>query len=525
MLNITSINRVLFSFKFTAVVTIIAAVINIYYWLSGNIETIFTGYIVNPLATMKIITSISFMLLASIYFINNKKIVKTLVLTGVVIQCVQFLLILLNIDTTNNWALSAPITLILFCISFLSFYFIKVKTNKISFLVLNSSLYVLSTFAVFSYLLNAGEITSYRGFETLSWNTSILFFINSISLFELKLVKIIDKIQLKNIALSETRPYKYYPFFFLAPILLITVISILTYINILTVLDSSFIIILFLSISSFISMFAYSYNFIKHYVDINKKSKQLEIKNNELKKLNKHLKLLNKAINKKKTYLEDFATITSHSLREPIVALDEIDKITNLTPTVEGFSKEQVNEMYSSSILRLNQGINSLVNYHKFIKNEDKKQKEEISLSKSIKDTYKNLEYLKPKNTELDLDITSDPVLTKIYINNILEQLFNNSFKFKKNVDPLKIKIIGYKTKNTYNILFKNNGIGFNLKEHKKADIFKKGRRFHYQSSASNGYGLYFVKLYVKKLKGEINAFSVKDKGTAFRLIIKLPHE
>lgn len=203
----------------------------------------------------------------------------------------------------------------------MSFYFIKVKINKTSFLIVNGFLYVLSNFAVFLYLLNVNRVNAIIGFETLSWNTSILFFMNSISLFELKLVKRIDTLKFRNIGINESHPYKYYPFFFLMPILFITGISVLYQINLLTVIESAFIIILFLNTSSFINMFLYSYNFIKYYIEINEKSNQLQIKNHELSKLNEKLTSLNKTISKKKAYLEDFATITSHSLREPIVAL------------------------------------------------------------------------------------------------------------------------------------------------------------------------------------------------------------
>ncbi len=518
--NYSFVNRFFFSFKFTALATIIASFINIYFWLSGNINNIFTGYTINPDATMKIITSISFILLASIYFTNNKTLIKSLIAFGLIIQCIQFLLTFFNIYTSDYWALSSPITLVLFCLAFMSFYFIKVKINKTSFLIVNGFLYVLSNFAVFLYLLNVDRVNAIIGFETLSWNTSILFFMNSISLFELKLVKRIDTLKFRNIGINESHPYKYYPFFFLMPILFITGISVLYQINLLTVIESAFIIILFLNTSSFINMFLYSYNFIKYYIEINEKSNQLQIKNHELSKLNEKLTSLNKTISKKKAYLEDFATITSHSLREPIVALVELKKVTDCIPLKEEFPKEELNNMYMASIQRLNQGINSLINYHKFIKTEDLIHKAETTVSKSIKDTYKSLENLKPDDTTLNIDITSDQLFPKIYINNIFENLFTNSFKFKNKTEALNIQITCYKTKNAYNIFYKDNGIGINLKEHKN-DVFKKGKRFHYQSNSSNGYGLFFVKLYVNKLNGKIAVFSEVDKGTAFRIIIK----
>ncbi|MFD2550268.1 ATP-binding protein [Bizionia sediminis] len=520
LFNFKAVNRLLFSFKLTAVVILVASLANVYAWLAGNTNSIFTGYSVNPLATMKIITSISFIVLGALYFLKNKKIIHYVLALGLFIQGLELVFSVFNLETSYYWALSSPATIIMFVFSFLGFYFLSVKPKRQLFLLFNGSLYILASFSVFSYLLEVGQLNTYKGFETLSWNTSILFFIHAISMFEFKLVKIVDKLQLQNVTPQETHPYLYYPLFFLTPIVLITFTSILTHFNYLSVLDSALIIILFLSVSSLINMFLYFSNFIKYSIERNERAELLILKNSELTNLNKKLRKLNGVLNKKKSYLEDFASITSHSLREPIVALGELQKVTDYQSKEKAIAHNQLFGMYDSAIQRLNHGINSLINYHKFINTEYTQKKPEMTLSESIQYTLNKLAALKPTDMALELDIASDPVLPKVHINNILENLFTNAFKFRKNTEPLVVKISAYRVNGCYKIIFQDNGIGISNKVN-RADIFKKGKRFHHNSRSHNGYGLFFVKLYVSRLNGKIKVYSTAQKGTAFVIEIK----
>ncbi|MDH7911229.1 HAMP domain-containing sensor histidine kinase [Winogradskyella sp. SYSU M77433] len=512
-----------FSYKLTAIVTILVSVINITFWLTSDFHNVFSGYTINPSATMKVITSISFLLLGFVYFLKNKTLIQVLILSGLLIQTTQLCLISFGIVDPIAWRLSSIITIILFVLTYLALYFIKVKRLKVVFLLLNGSLYILSSFAVFYYLLDMEELNTIPGFETLSWNTAMLFFMNSISLFELKLIKRISPIKLDQITSRRTHPYNYFPYFFLIPILLIILTSVLAYNKIITVVQAAFFIILFLNTSSFINMFFYSYNFIIFYIEITKKSSELRSKNRKLNTMNTELVELNQKLKKKNAYLEDFATITSHNLREPIIALEELQKVSEQITSDESFTNEEVQTMFNTSIQRLNQGINSLVQYHNFIKNEDLIDDQKISLKAGIEYIYSNLEKSIPKNTSLTISIKDDLILSKNCIDTVFRNLLSNSFKYKRENVDLKITISAYKVNNTYNILYKDNGSGINLIFFKK-HLFRKRKRFHKRSHNSNGYGLYFTELCIKKLNGKMDIFSTPGKGTAFRIKIKLPH-
>lgn len=510
------------SYKLTAIATIAVSVINIYYWLVGDLFNIFTGYTINPVATMKAITSVGFLILVANYYLKNKRVIEILIFTGLLVQYTQFSLIYFEIVDPEDCYLSSPITIFMFSLAYLAFYFIKVRSKKILFLIFNGILYLLSAFAVFYYLLDMQELNTISGFETLSWNTAMLFFMNSISLFELKLIKHIDSMKLQEIISRKTHPYNYFPFFFLVPILLILFVSVLAYYKIITIVQATFLIFLFLNTSSFINMFFYSYNFILFYLNVTEKASELKVINRKLNNLNTELAKLNKQLKQKNTYLEDFATITSHNLREPIIALSELQKISEQITTEDSFEDYDIKSMYKASIDRLKQGINSLVQYHKFIKNEDMIAQESISLKKGIEDVYTDLKLSIPKDTVINFNFKDDILLPKNYIDTIFKNLLTNSFKFKKESIPLNINITAYKINGNYTIFYKDNGIGINLGLFKN-QLFNKRSRFHKKSNNSNGYGLFYTKLCVEKLKGKIDVYSTLGKGTGFKIKLNYP--
>ncbi|XCF07471.1 HAMP domain-containing sensor histidine kinase [Tamlana crocina] len=504
------------SYKFTALITALTSAINVYSWFTHQTENFFTGHSINPDATMKVVTSISFIILAALYLINKEGSFKILFVSGLSLQAIQLGYTFFEISEVEILSPSSLITIVMFILIYTSLYLVKFKDRNNIFLCLNSITYIISSFAIFYYLFNKGDIfKNILGFRTLSWNTSILFFINSISIFELLLVKKISRLQLKHLPFNQSHPFYYFPLFFLGPIIVTTTVSVLTFLNFINITAGEYFIFLFLNFSIFISMFLYSFKFIDYYKDISQKSKKIE-------ETNKRLRLLVEELNEKNLYLEDFASITSHNLREPIIALKELYSYYKDSARNNDVNIPELESMYVTNVENLNYGLNALINYHKFIGDIDNQFPNKITLSKSLENIYQELEYLKPDNTIFHSKIEADIELPKSYINNIFNNLITNSFKFKKTTDELKINISTYRARNNFYILYKDNGIGFDASLHKD-EIFKKGKRFHKASKSSSGYGLYYLKLYVSRLNGQVDLFSKVNKGTIVR--IKLQHE
>jgi len=107
----------------------------------------------------------------------------------------------------------------------------------------------------------------------------------------------------------------------------------------------------------------------------------------------------------------------------------------------------------------------------------------------------------------------------KAYFESIILNLLTNSIKYRSKDRKLVIEITSTKINNTIVIIFKDNGIGINLKRNKDK-IFGLYQRFHNYPD-SKGLGLYLVKSQIESMGGTISIESEVNKGTTFTLTFK----
>ncbi|MCB4797852.1 phytochrome family protein [Neotamlana laminarinivorans] len=480
------------------------AVINIYAWSSNHINNFFTGYIINPGATMKVATSLSFVFLV-IPLLIKRKFIKHLLFVGLFIQISQIIAYIFNLSPSGVFALSSYATILMFTLAYASIYFVWVVKKNLYFLITNCLLYLLSSFAIFYYLLDKESVTTVIGFSSLSWNTSILFFINSISLFEIALIENIKNYEFQILPLKKTHPYNYFPYFFLLPIIIIVSISIAIYFNIIFPNVGIFIIFLFLNLTILMSIFLYSSRFIDFFKEISDKSKALL-------KTNSQLKSVNNELGEKNNYLNDFASLTSHNLREPIIALKELYNLYKEYDTEElTLNFKDIEAMYLTNANNLNYGLNLLTNYHEFIKSLGKDKITKIKFSKNLENIILELDYLKPKSTIISYNLIANLKLPEVYIKNLLVNLLINSFMNKLNDTDLKINITTTHTKTFFNIVYTDNS-GFLITNNTKQIKNK-----------HQNYSLHFLNLYIKKLCGKIKILPQKTIGNIITIKLDYP--
>ena len=221
--------------------------------------------------------------------------------------------------------------------------------------------------------------------------------------------------------------------------------------------------------------------------------------------------------------LEQFSYIVSHSLRAPLANLLGIaDLVKNETLTVDekifllhGFSKSL--EKLDSVIIDLNQVTQ--------IKHSVNDYKEEIHFSKLLKDIIANTDAIannpdiaiKGYFNEFDTFYT-----VSNYIHSIFYNLITNSIKYKRPDTPLICEIKSIKQNDNIQLLFKDNGLGIDLK--KSGDqVFELYKRFHLGAAEGKGMGLFMVKTHVESLGGKISVSSEVNKGTEFTIELPLP--
>lgn len=217
--------------------------------------------------------------------------------------------------------------------------------------------------------------------------------------------------------------------------------------------------------------------------------------------------------------LEQFAYIVSHNLRSPIANILGISNI--LKSDISEADRDKSLAYLFEAISKLDEIIKDL-NSILELKSELTGQKQVVLFSEivsSIESSVQNL--LKDNTVQLITDFKAvDKIESiKVYIYSIFFNLVSNSIKYKQRHPPVVIDIRSELHDGKVRIIYKDNGIGIDLKKHGEK-LFGLYKRFHSEIEGK-GLGLFMVKTQIETLGGSIHAESEPNKGITF--IIELP--
>jgi len=128
---------------------------------------------------------------------------------------------------------------------------------------------------------------------------------------------------------------------------------------------------------------------------------------------------------------------------------------------------------------------------------------------------------LNAKNAHVEIDRSQEPLFIladPFHLCNALRNILDNAIKYNNNQPEIKIAF--QSIDNKIHIQIEDNGVGINQTD--QALIFKKFYRGGDKAEIKNkgfGLGLSYVKRIMELHKGEINIFSVINKGTRFDLL------
>ena len=259
---------------------------------------------------------------------------------------------------------------------------------------------------------------------------------------------------------------------------------------------------------------------------------------NDLKESFERYRLLAEELNKTNirlseanNQLEQFASIASHDLKEPL------RKITTFTDMVMADKKNQFSETTENYLLKIIDAsrrmrfmIDDILAYSSLVQNQDP---ECVSLQKILNETTELLDQaIKDKKAVIHSDRLPEMSVVPSQFGQLFQNLISNSLKFSRKDVPPEIDIThqflnsqqvnGAATGSTTKYLqlqFRDNGIGFDQKDAEKIfDLFK---RLHTrQEYAGTGIGLAIVKKVVENHKGFISAQSAGEQGALFRILL-----
>ncbi len=264
-------------------------------------------------------------------------------------------------------------------------------------------------------------------------------------------------------------------------------------------------------------------------VDIRKKAEealsqanlQLEDKvrerTQELLQTNKKLEISN-------TELQQYASLASHDLQEPLRKIITFSKIINerFLETDEDARKQMTKVIDSAE--RMRSLINDLLNYSKLSVSA---QFICTDLDHVLNEAVSDLELsIKEKNATIVVEDLPALEIIPGQIRQVFQNIIGNSLKFSKKDEPPVIRVHGtWKTghhnnpSKYYCLHIEDNGIGFDQAYHDK--IFTLFQRLHpKQEYEGTGIGLAIVKKIVEKHHGYLEAKSQEGVGTTFTIIL-----
>ncbi len=210
---------------------------------------------------------------------------------------------------------------------------------------------------------------------------------------------------------------------------------------------------------------------------------------------------------------------TSHDLRAPVNSLlslfelIEVSKITD-SETLEliDYIKIAGNQLKGT----LDKYVDSLNEKHR-----DCAVLEAVSFDDSLQNVKQSINpLLQQTGVHWKIDFSKAAVVqfNKTYMESVFLNLITNSIKYSKNNEVPEIHIHSKKLNGIIQLIYKDNGIGFDM-EMVKNRIFKLNQKFHNYPD-SKGIGLFLVHNHITSLGGQIEVESKVGDGAKFTISI-----
>lgn len=252
---------------------------------------------------------------------------------------------------------------------------------------------------------------------------------------------------------------------------------------------------------------------------------QLKIKNDELAKINLALEASNHD-------LQQFASVASHDLQEPLRKIQVFstlmeDMKDDLTPS----TKKYLEKIIVSSG-RMKTLIIDILNYSRLSANFSRIEKVELSeITKELKEDFELV--IQEKGAEVIIGDLPCVEVNKGQVRQVFQNILSNALKFSKQQVPPVISVQAKRiSKKSFEstpqadgpyclISIRDNGIGFD--ENYVSNIFALFERLNPKDKyEGTGIGLAIAKKIIDKHNGLITAVSKEGMGSEFRIILPI---
>lgn len=235
-------------------------------------------------------------------------------------------------------------------------------------------------------------------------------------------------------------------------------------------------------------------------------------------RLNEELNIALSKLEDNNRYLEQFAYISSHDIKAPVIALEGLVDLLDKAGAVKEEHTPILRMLKNTTqqMQRTNQSLNSILKLRKNLSSADTEGGEPVRLEIIMNDALATLEpQIKEAGGVITIDILDiqNVMFPYVHFKSVLYNLISNAVKYRSPDEPLNISINASELhKGVYLFTVQDNGLGMDLTRNKEK-VFGIFKRFHDHVEGS-GVGLHIVKSIIQAYGGNIKIESEPHKGT-----------
>lgn len=218
--------------------------------------------------------------------------------------------------------------------------------------------------------------------------------------------------------------------------------------------------------------------------------------------------------------LEQFAFIASHNLRAPVASLLGLGHLLEVRPT-DGDREQIIRNMITTAreLDRVVRDLSTILEMQK----PSHELLSRVNLAEEVEKLRVNLvRELSDTGSVLETDFSAVPEITTVrpLMDSILMNLISNAIKYRHPDRPPRIRVLTERRNGEICLSVSDNGLGLDLDAYGDK-LFTLYGRFHSHVDGK-GLGLYLVKTHVQSMGGRVEVESEPEKGTTFRVFLKV---
>lgn len=233
------------------------------------------------------------------------------------------------------------------------------------------------------------------------------------------------------------------------------------------------------------------------------------------------LELMNANLKRLNTDLDTFVYTASHDLKSPILNIEGLVELLEVSLEDNKKSVEAELEHIKASVQRFKNTVEDLTEVARIQKSFEQ-EATLLEIDKLVEEVKELISFeISAADAKINLDCAAVPQLyfSKRNFKSILYNLISNAIKYRSPDRVPHICIRTWQEENTFYLQVSDNGMG--IPSEKKDKVFELFRRLHTHVKGT-GIGLYIVKRIVQNSGGNISLESTEGEGSTFTIQLKV---